>query len=67
MIRRGAYVVKSEGAIADVDHVACENPDGEKVLVVTNRGRSRPVGLHLGPTTAELTLAGNSVTTLKWK
>ena len=67
MIRRGAHVVKSEGAMVDVDHVACENPDGEKVLVVTNRGTSRPVGLHLGPTTAELTLAGNSVTTLKWK
>lgn len=67
MIRRDAYVMKSEGTITDVDHVACENPDGEKVLVVTNRGTSRAVELRLGSTAAQLTLAGNSVTTLKWK
>ena len=67
MIRRGAHRFESEGTIANVDHVGCENPDGQKILVLTNKGTSRPIGLRLGSMATALTLPGNSVTTLTWK
>jgi hypothetical protein len=50
----------------DVDHVACENPDGQRVMVLTNPAATRHVVLRMGAMTAELNLASNSVTTLGW-
>jgi O-glycosyl hydrolase len=67
MIRRGARRFDSEGIVANVEHVACENPDGQKVLVMTNTAATRPVVLQMGAMQADLALAGNSVTTLTWK
>jgi glucosylceramidase len=67
LIRRGAHRFDSQGVVPDVDHVACKNPDGQSVLVVTNAGAPRSVVLQMGATMADLTLAGNSVTTLAWK
>jgi glucosylceramidase len=66
LVRRGAHRFDSQGMGADVDHVACENPDGQKVLVVTNPATARPVVLQLGAMVADLTLTSNSVTTLAW-
>jgi glucosylceramidase len=66
MIRRGARRFDSQGRLADVDHVACENPDGQKVLVLTNAGAARAVALQAGAMRTEMTLASNSVTTLTW-
>jgi glucosylceramidase len=67
LIRRGARRFDSQGTVANVDHVACENPDGQKVLVVSNTAAARPVVLQMGTMTAELTLPGDSVSTLTWK
>jgi O-glycosyl hydrolase len=67
MIRRGARRFDSEGVVANLDHVACENPDGQKVLVMSNTAATRPVVLQMGAMEADLTLAADSVTTLTWK
>jgi glucosylceramidase len=66
-IRRGARRFDSAGIVANVEHVACENPDGLKVLVMANTAATRPVVLQMGAMQADLVLAGNSVTTLTWK
>jgi len=51
----------------EVAHVACENPDGQKVLVLTNTGAARAVVLQMGSWIADVPLAADSVTTLAWK
>lgn len=66
-IRRGARRFDSLGTLANVDHVACENPDGQKALTITNAATARPVVLQMGGLMAELTLTSNSVTTLTWR
>jgi glucosylceramidase len=67
LIRRGAHRFDSQGSVANVDHVACENPDGERVLVIANSAAERSVVLQIGEMTAELTVPGDSLTTLTWK
>jgi len=67
LIRRGANRFESEGVVPNVDHVACENPDGQKVLVITNADAARTVVLQLGTMAADLNLPSNSLTTLVWK
>jgi glucosylceramidase len=67
LIRRGAHRFESQGMLENVEHVACENLDAQKVLVLTNTAAPRPVALQMGTMTAELTLPGNSVTSLAWK
>jgi glucosylceramidase len=66
-IRRDARRFESEGSVAKLSHVACENPDGQKVLVLTNGGSSRSVSVRLGGMATEVALPENSVTTLAWK
>jgi glucosylceramidase len=66
-IRRGARRFDSQGTLANVAHVACENPDGEKVLVITNASAARPLVLQMGGLMTELSLTADSVTTLTWK
>jgi glucosylceramidase len=66
LIRRGARRFDSQGTAAKIDHVGCENPDSEKVLVLTNAGASHSVVLQTPTAMAELNLPGNSVTTLAW-
>lgn len=64
-VRRGARVIESTGRPPGVTHVAFENPDGSRVVVLANAGpsaaRQRVV---LGGSAAELTLPSDSVTTL---
>ncbi|MFZ0760488.1 MAG: glycoside hydrolase family 30 beta sandwich domain-containing protein, partial [Candidatus Sulfotelmatobacter sp.] len=67
LIRRGAHRFDSQGTLANVEHVAYENPDGQKVLVVTNAGGACSVALQMGAMTADLTLSRDSVTTLTWR
>jgi glucosylceramidase len=64
---RGAVVVASQGGPEPVAHVAARNPDGRYALVLTNAGAApQRVELRLGPQTTEVSLPGDSVTTLKW-
>ncbi len=67
LIRRGARRFESHSAVADLHHVAVENPDGQKVLVVTNAGAARTIELRLANTVAPVALKANSVTSLVWK
>ena len=66
LVRRGATRLDSQSTLNDIDHVVFENSDGRKVLVLTNGGPQRSIALQLGPSTADLTVASNSVTTLAW-
>jgi glucosylceramidase len=66
LIRRGAQRVDSQGKISGIDHVACENTNAQKVLVLTNSGASRSVTLRMGTMRAEVNLTPNSITTLCW-
>lgn len=65
-IRRGAKRFESSGTAAGVEHVAFENPDGQKVVVVSNKGGATNVTLRMANATAEVPLAADSVTTLSW-
>jgi glucosylceramidase len=66
-IRRGARRFDSQSEAKDLEHVALENPDGQQVLVVTNRNAPRTIELKLGNLTASVPLQANSLTTLAWR
>jgi glucosylceramidase len=66
-IRRGARRIGSESLSNDVQHVAFENLDGQRVVVLTNPGGSGKATLRLGEMAAEVPLSANSVTTLVWR
>jgi glucosylceramidase len=65
-IRRGARRIDSTSAIADLHHVAFINPDGSRVLVVTNSGPARTVTVQLAALQAEMVLDSDSVITWMW-
>lgn len=65
-VRRGARRFQSQSSVPDIAHVALENPDGSRVLVVSNWGQSRRLGLEMSGKNAELDLQADSVTTLRW-
>ncbi len=66
-IHRGARRFDSSGNVESIDHVACENPDGEKVLVLTNSYTSRNLALQMNEWIADLTVPTDSLVTLTWK
>jgi len=63
-IRRGAKRFESAGKVEGVDHVAFENPDGERVVVLINAGAAKTVQVKLADKVAEVTLSADSVSTL---
>ena len=65
-VRRGAWRFDSESTLPEVQHVAFENPDGQRVAVVTNVGAARPAVLQMGKLESEIALEKNSITTLVW-
>jgi glucosylceramidase len=66
-IKRGAKRFDSQANIQDIQHVAFENPDGQKVLVLTNAGSDRATSVQIGGQAAKLDLEKNSVTTIAWR
>jgi glucosylceramidase len=66
VIERGARVIASQGELDGIDHVAIENPNGSRVLVVTNRGEQQRLECRLGERTLDLMVDPDSVTTLMW-
>jgi glucosylceramidase len=67
VIQRGARVFASWGEFPGVDHVAAENPDGSKVLVLTNQnGGEQRIQVLLGDQAMAITLPPDSVTTVVW-
>jgi len=65
-VRRGARRVESGGDIAGAEHVAFENPGGEKILVVTNSGPARSIVVRQENKLTDVALAPDSITTLLW-
>jgi glucosylceramidase len=49
-----------------VEHVALENPDGSRVLIVTNRGEARTVDCGLDSSRLQVKMLRDSVVTLVW-
>ena len=64
-IRRGARRFDSQGA-TELHHASFQNPDGVRVLVLTNPGSARVVQIRLGQQAASVRISGSSVTTLEW-
>jgi glucosylceramidase len=66
-IHRGARRIDSQTNLADLDHIAFINPDGQKVLVLTNAGPERTLSVQCGADrTTNFQLEPDSVTTLVW-
>ncbi len=65
-IRRGARRFDSQTTLSGVDHVGVENPDGQRVLVLSNSASERRVTLQMGGMSADVNLKSDSVTTLVW-
>lgn len=65
-VKRGARRLQSDSKVPGIEHVAFENPDGQKVLIVTNAGEERTVTVSQAGKTAELSLTPNSIATLLW-
>ncbi len=49
-----------------VEHVAFANPDGQKVVVLTNAGAAKTVVIKLADKMAELALQADSVSSLSF-
>jgi len=65
-IQRRANRFESTGTIAGVDHVGFENPDGRRVLILTNLGDAKSITLRLANHSADVSLPANSISTLSW-
>jgi glucosylceramidase len=65
-IRRGARRFDSQSTLPGIYHAAFENPDGTRVLVVTNSESARTAALQTGAMKADVVLDKNSVTTFVW-
>ena len=65
-VRRGAKRFESSGDVKGIEHVAFENPSGQRVLVVSNSGDAKTVTLKQATKVVELPIAASSVTTIVW-
>jgi glucosylceramidase len=65
-IRRNARVLASHGQLTGVEHVALENPDGSRVLILTNLGEARTVDCGLDSSALQVRMPRDSVVTLVW-
>ena len=66
-IQRGAQRIESQSIAEKLAHVAVENPDGQKVLILTNSGAPRTVEIFQGAYSAKVSLKENSIASLVWK
>lgn len=67
LVRRGARRIDSQGGATDIQHVAFENANGQRVLVLTNAEVARSIEVQLENKVAEVPLKQNSVATLVWQ
>ena len=65
-VQRGARRFESMGTLAGVEHVGFQNPDGRKVLILTNMSDAKSITLKLANQSARVSLAANSISTLSW-
>lgn len=65
-IQRGARRFESTGNSSGVEHVAFENPNGKKVLILANSGNAKTISVQLANKVANVSLPGNCLKTLLW-
>ncbi len=65
-LRRGARRFDSQSEAVGLYHGAFENPDGKKILVLSNPGPARECELRVGELAARVPLPDHSVSTLAW-
>ncbi|HTU34573.1 MAG TPA: glycoside hydrolase family 30 protein [Candidatus Acidoferrum sp.] len=67
LIQRGAHVFSSSGELPGVHHVAAENPDQSRVLVLTNTNNAeQQVDCRLSSRVLKVVLPPDSITSLVW-
>lgn len=68
LIQRGAHVFASRSDLPGIDHLAAENPDGSRVLVMTNSNRDlqQRVQCRLASRALNLVLPPDSITSVVW-
>jgi glucosylceramidase len=67
LIQRGARIFASSGDLSGVDHVAAENPDKTRVLVLTNSvNAEQQIDCRLGDKILRVALPSDSITSLVW-
>ncbi len=65
-LERGARRFASTGTPAGVQHVAFENPNGQKVLIITNSADAKNITLKNGREIIDVSLPEKSLSTLFW-
>jgi glucosylceramidase len=66
-LRRGARRFETQCLSTNLGHIAFQNPDGQRVIILTNSGAARKVQLNCGPDSATVPMEENSIATLVWK
>lgn len=66
LIKPGAKVCTSTGPAKNLGHVAVSNPNGQRVVVLSNHGQECTVGVHLANRGLEVRMPKDSVFTLAW-
>jgi glucosylceramidase len=66
VIDRNAQVFASTGDLPGITHIAAENPNGTRVLILTNQAAEQQVRIAFADQSLEVTLPPDSVTTLAW-
>jgi glucosylceramidase len=66
VVRRNAQVIATRTTLNGIEHVAFANPDGDYVLVLTNRGEAQEIACTFEGKAVQLSLPGNSIVTLQW-
>jgi glucosylceramidase len=66
VLDRDAQVFASWGDLPGISHIAAENPDGTRVLILTNQSREQDIQIALADQTLPVTLPPDSITTLVW-
>ncbi|MGA8030483.1 MAG: glycoside hydrolase family 30 protein [Bryobacteraceae bacterium] len=64
--RRGARRIETTANLERISHVAFQNPDGSKAVVLTNRGPDKKVMLRFSGQETEVTLPPDSISNLTW-
>ena len=63
---RGSIRIGSTGELKDLFHVAALDPQGRRVLIITNTGKAQEVKIREGKQEAKLKLPADALITLRW-
>jgi glucosylceramidase len=65
-VRRGARRFDSQSTLTGISHAAFANPDGTRVLVVTNSGPAQTATVQMEAMQADIALDKDSMATWVW-